>query len=326
MDWLKNESAYFVSHDADIDGMGPIIIGKTVFGKVDYSLVNYKNIDDVIKSLIEGGVFEKYDHVFITDVCPKKETIDILDALNSKVASPLESKIYVIDHHAAALDRSGYKMADIAVEKDGTKLCATTMVLQKLKDFIPETMVAPCEYLSELTRLSDTWEWHDKGVVDADDLAELFNGVGAEKYIESMTGKIASGHLASGTLFTDEERKIVDDRRTKMLAAYTRAYETSHNVKVNGKVVCVCDIDYEFRNGLSQYLRDIGERSNLLAIPDFKKGTMSYRVLDSETDVNEFAQKFGGGGNKAAAGSPITEEVIKAFELNQEHNVNPQKI
>lgn len=310
---------FIFSHDADIDGMGPIVLGKLVFDDVDYCLVNYNNIDEELKKRINDGTLDEYDAVYVTDVCPKRETLEYVKNFD------LKDKFQVIDHHDKSMANKDLDFCkNIEVQRNNVKTCATELFRRYiLENFTPDKVAgANVAVFTELTRLSDTWDWKKENVEIADDLAELFNAIGAEKYIDSMTEKLKKGNAFT---FSNEEWQTIDKRRKMLDKIYNDALACLHIEDVDGVKVAVSQIGHDYVNNFSQLLRDQKIDADVLAVPMFDRGSMSYRYLREGFDVNQFAQKFGGGGSKAAAGSPINELALQKFAINPPEDESSKK-
>ncbi len=311
------------SHDADIDGMGPIVLASYLYNQpgdqIDYELVNYKNIDQKIVSQLENGSLAAYDMVYITDVCPTRDTLELLDREQS-----LKGKLMLFDHHRSSLGNRDFGWVDIRESMlDGLKRTSATELFYYYMRYAYSShwenrkLFSPTEALKQfvvLTRTSDIWDSEDPNFNKADDLAELFNQIGSDEYIGRMIYRIRKdGNFE----FTAEDLNDIAKRRKLIEDACVKAYDTMRIVNVDGTKVAICDINYSFKNNFSQYLRDHSVQADIMAIADFNRGSMSYRTLSQSADCNAFAKKFGGGGNPAAAGSPITDELKGILGLTQ---------
>src|SRR5574344_1015358 len=108
-----------ISHVADIDGLGSVVLGKTIFNKrhntkLDYRLVEFHELDSVISSLIETGEYKEYDTIYITDVSMREDVIRKVQG-----NSELQAKIRHFDHHASELKNNSYPFVNVVLEKDG---------------------------------------------------------------------------------------------------------------------------------------------------------------------------------------------------------------
>ncbi len=302
------------THKDDIDGAGCEVLLKAAFGEknVEVFPCSYGDLDEKISKFIDSGALNSDDvvKVFVTDMCPKQETME-------KIAGEENcGKFQIIDHHDHPIDFYQYEYFFFSQQRDDFGLCSATSLFYNW--LVAKGNLSPSKALNEFTertRRSDTWEW--KTIYDdtmADDMSELFNSVGYDKYVKSMFEKVKNNSFE----FSDEEKEIIAERREKIAKAYQTALEKLKERKVcnvDGVKVAVVDIEYEFRSGFSQYLRDINYPADIMAIADFDNNRMSYRYLNPQVDVGAFARKFGGGGRNVAAGSPINQQIIDALGL-----------
>lgn len=329
---------HIITHDADIDGMGPIVLAKSMYGKgadITYSLVNYGNVDKIIEQLISDGTLGECDQVFITDCCPKEETLQMLHEGNY----PVE----VIDHHEKSLQfNDKFDFCYNIFVTNGVKRSATDLFIeyfQKAYGFAPSTIQLE---FSELTRKSDAWEV-DPGNCTADDLAEYFFKVGPERYIDSMSQKLLTQRFFD---FTEEEEAAIAERRREIAEVCQGVIEGMKVTKAkDGTVLGICSFDYNFRNQVSAFLRQINDRTgydinnycmsqtnrnpnmkpeerfhiDVMVLPDFNRRSVSFRTV-SGADVNEIAKKYGGGGSKEAAGALLSSQMVEDLNIDLPEN------
>ena len=121
------------SHGSDIDGMGSIIISKLYFEEVDFYFSEIHNLDKQIINEINNKNIYKYDYVFVTDLTPKNETLDVIQ--NDK---KLINKFRVIDHHRTNYNRANsYSFVHITIEDEDGPTSATSLFYKYLiKKFI----------------------------------------------------------------------------------------------------------------------------------------------------------------------------------------------
>ena len=57
-----------ISHIADIDGLGSVVLSKIIFKNIDYILVELPDLQKTIKDLIDTNKYKEYEEIFITDL------------------------------------------------------------------------------------------------------------------------------------------------------------------------------------------------------------------------------------------------------------------
>lgn len=70
-------------------------------------------------------------------------------------------------------------------------------------------------------------------------------------------------------------------------------------------------IDYEYRNDIAEYIRQIKIDIDFVMLIALDYGTISYRSIKDNISVRKIAETFGGKGHDKAASSPINDAVKK---------------
>jgi len=301
------------SHISDIDGMGPIILANLAFDQVDYELVGYNDINNKIKQKINDESIYSYDKVLVTDICVQKPLIDEISE-NKKLSQLFQ----IIDHHETAIQQglNNYPFSYIKTE-DENGLCSGTSLFYEylLKHKLLEPNKQVFEFV-ELTRRHDTWEW--KNIYNdykADDLAQLFNALGTWHYIHNMITKLQ--YKVEHFEFDYEERKKIDDYRKLVETKCKSCADNIMLINFDNIKFGIGEIEHKFRNDIAQYLRDIQYDVDVLVLPDFKKKTCSFRTINNQVNVMDFASKYGGGGHPYASACPLSDKLMLDLNINQ---------
>ena len=302
-----------LTHNADIDGLGSIVLGKIAFGNIDYSLEpNIYDLEKDFRAKLESGELYNYDKIFITDLALANPSLDMVNS-----DSILKNKVVVLDHHKTSYDL-GYGKYDFTLiqERDeaGNLRCGTDLFYEYLYKNGYLTRTSILDDFAELTRLADTWEWKKAGKKGelAADLAVLFNGIGINNYISSMVEKINSKD--EYIELNDNEKRIVKEKRLE--------YETMmHNLWNEmlffndefGNKYGIVYASHEYAGSLSEYIRSLSDKKGIkyvitVDLDKGKFGQKSYRSIDETFDVSAIAVLHGGGGHPQASGVNLTEE------------------
>ena len=295
------------SHRSDIDGMGSVILSKIAFDEIDYTLCkNIADLSDTLKEDYETGKLYEYDTIYITDLSPRKELLEQI--LND---GKLKGKVYLFDHHETAYN-SGYNDLEnvtVIVQNEEGKKCATQIYYEFLLDvgFLNNTKAA--EQFVELVRREDIYEWKKYNDMKAHDLAILFNEIGIEKYIETMTKKLAE-KPDSDFEFSEEEQEAISHKKKVTLANVQNFVSKLKVINVDGFKAGVCFIIYEYRNEVAEYLMEKNEFDlDCVAMFAFENNQISLRSIKDNSSARIVAEKYGGGGHDKAAAIPITDEM-----------------
>ena len=224
----------------------------------------------------------------------------------------LKSRTLVFDYHESALDVKEFADLDfvnIKIFTEKGRASGTSLFYEYLiKENLISDNFAISEFV-ELTRLYDTWEWITiKNEKRARDLTTLFNAVGANAYIKLMSNKLKM--YPDIFTFSELESNLIaakDEQILKQLQAYASKiyYKEVMNLKAG-----IIFIDYEYRNDLAQYLRDIHIDSDFVMLIALDNGTISYRNITPGVKVLAIAEAYGGKGHDYAASSPIKNDTI----------------
>ena len=73
----NNNKILIISHIADCDGMGSVILGIKYFQNLDYILSESSDLEELLKE-----DFSSYEQIFICDLPFSKETINVIENNN----------------------------------------------------------------------------------------------------------------------------------------------------------------------------------------------------------------------------------------------------
>ena len=274
------------SHGSDIDGMGSIILSNLAFEKVDYHFSEINTLDEQILEEINSNNIYNYDQIFVTDLTPKNETLDIIENDN------LQLLFMIILHYNRA---SNYSFVHITIENDKGQTSATSLFYEYLVNnkLLKENKVI--EYYAELTRLEDTWTWINNNDL-AHDLAILFNILGRDKYVEVMINKLKEQEFV-----LDEKEKVLIEYKKKDIIKHIKEYtKYMKEITINNHKGVIVIIDYE----------DI----EFAMMVCFNHNSISFRTVNN-CNVREIAETFGGGGHDKASACYINEKLDKVYEV-----------
>jgi len=133
----KDARIMSISHN-DFDGVTCQIVLGCVFENIKYISASFYNVDDILESV----EYDKYDYVFLTDICP-----------NDKSKLDLSPKIILLDHHETSselFDETKLRLID-------TKHCGAWIT----KAFLEHMYGEKLSQLDELVRLANDYDmWH----------------------------------------------------------------------------------------------------------------------------------------------------------------------
>ena len=291
------------THAEDIDGIGCAILAKQVFRDCEVIPTKTFEFNKNVGKVIESGLIEKFDKVYVTDLCIKEPLLGEIDR------NPiLRDKIRVIDHHKSEIVEGNdkYDFVTITVEKNGRKESGTSLFYQFLIDNYGLQSIPILDELVEWTRQYDVYDWVKINNQDARKLHILFEMLGYDKYYELINAKLKSDNSIT---FTDYEEEVI--------ATYFRNFNNDMNFILSNMVVVPIIIDdiiyrigyvicpYKYRNDINDYIRSKGNMQNIdiVGMIMTDRDTVSYRQINN-VDVSKVAVYFGGKGHFAASSNP----------------------
>ncbi len=293
-----------ITHKVDIDGHGGVILANLAFKKenVDYILAMPVNIDEIVESVDT----EKYSKIYITDICPSDKVLSKIDE-----DKKLKAKIKIFDHHLPKQStfKKDYDFVTMLFKKEDRKVCGTSLFYEYL---LSNNLLKEKESITnlvELTRRYDTWEWKEKyNDVNPNKLTIFMEILGYDLYISYMTDKLLQNEKFNFTAF---ENNLIASKEKEIERYVKEATNNLFVISIDEYKVAVCFAE-NFRNDIKEYVKKNNlVDADLLAIIKVKDKNISYRSLKENVDVNKFAQKYGGGGIFAAAGSQFKIDELK---------------
>ena len=303
------------SHESDIDGMGSVILGKIAFSNIDYVLAsNPEPLELKFREYINDKKLYSYDKVYITDLSLSNPSLDMVH--NDKL---LVNKVKVFDHHEKAI-KQGLNKYDFTfieeVDETGKKRCATEIFYKYLLDNKYINKTDAIDTYVELTRLEDTWEWKKNSNEEAHDLAILFNKIGIEKYIDTITNILKT---KKEFILDEKELSIIQKQKELYKKAIEEfVQETEYLEDENNNKFGIVIAPYQYRNDIPEFIKN-NNTNNIkyfitVALDKEEFGQKSYRSIENGFDVNEVAMKHNGGGHPSAAAVSITKEQNKKMK------------
>lgn len=307
------------THKSDIDGMGSVVLSKLAFKKVEYVLCETFNLDNEIEKYFNLGTIYSYDKIFITDLYPKKNTMNKIEK-----DEELKDKVFIFDHHKSALDENPkkYLFSKIKISDDDGLCCGTSLFFEFLlnsKLLNVENKVI--QEFCELTRRYDTWEWKTKyNDETAHKLSLLFDSVGCDGYIELMFQKLkgSNNHFE----FNQLEEMLIKNKINQVNEKINNYSKKIYYKEICGLKAGIVFIDYEYRNDLAEYFTQYDYDMDFAMMISLDNETISYRSVKKGVIVRIVAEAMGGKGHDRMASSPISKtQKDKLIEILTVSNV-----
>lgn len=300
------------THKNDIDGMGSVVLAKLAYDKVDYVLCETFDINEEVSKYYESMKMYEYDKVFITDLFIKENLLE-------KIANDfnLKDKFFIFDHHKTYLDISKkYPFTTVKLDCEKGKSCATFIFYQYLVDNkLIDGFNSKIYEFSELTRRHDTWEWKDiYNDEKSHELALLFDSMSPHTYIDSMYEKLTNNELAFN--YNEFENLLIKTKKIKIKEKLDYYLQKIYLRNILNYKAGVIFIEYEYRNELAEYLKEINFDIDFIMMIAIDRGTVSYRSIKENVNVRIVAEAFGGKGHDKASTNQIDDNYLEEVVNN----------
>lgn len=302
---INNNKILIISHYADIDGMGSVILGKYYFKKIDYLLAD-NNHDFDLQSDID---YRNYDTIYICDLGFNDKNLEY--CLNHP---DLANKIKNFDHHESEVWKNKYSFVNEVITLNDHLTSATELFYHYLlslpnSDFLTTPFF---QKLVEAIRRQDTWNFEGESDLGPE-LASLHAFLGAEPFIDLLNSLDCTGDF----YLPKEYLAIVNQQNHEMETSIQNYLEKARLVDYQNYKIAL-SISENYRSQVGHALMKKYPIADFALIINFYRLTYSLRTDNDNFDVGLIAQEFNptGGGHKMAAGFKIDElSISKINEL-----------
>jgi oligoribonuclease NrnB/cAMP/cGMP phosphodiesterase (DHH superfamily) len=301
----------FVSHN-DLDGGGPIIIGKNYFEDCKFFNVSNGSVDKIVKMVLYSDAFVDRELVLITDVSvTDQQLINHIDKVN-KLS---KQRIMLFDHHGTAIGLNQYDWAHVTQEEfvSGTKLFWNYMQEQVYELMHDEHLDRFWKLDNLVNKINDwdTWKW--KNVTNDDiprQLSELYSKTGINYFLSKYVGAGLDQHH-NLELFTPSDMALTTDFDFKeQYLVWPGLIKSARTLQIP------IGLDNIVRTVKCVSVNDNpGDKAELLYeegvdfVFMFYHSAISIRSRVDDVDLGAWAKDIaGGGGHKRSAGFPITKD------------------
>lgn len=297
------------SHKSDPDGIGSVILTSLAYGG-ELSIHLSKGVEELnesLKKFITANEYEKYDQIFITDLCP---SVTLLDTIEQNPS--LKEKVLIFDHHQSAINTIEYEYSFLHLmeEKENQKCCGTSLfyeylISKKINSNLEKEFV---QTFVELTRLHDTYEWKEKNREDAYYLQILFQFLGPWGYYYHFAKRMQEEETFQ---YIEKEKSWIFNQMESNQKEIQELYDKMLLVKRKEISFGVFIANYEYRNLLADYLKEHNKEIDAMLLIAGDESRFSFRSINPNIDVNEVAETCGGGGHTQAAGGELNKETLQ---------------
>lgn len=301
---INNNKILMISHLADIDGMGSVILGKYYFQDFDYLLAD-NNYDFDLETDIDA---DAYDTIYICDLGFTDKNLQYC------LSHPeIAKKIKHFDHHESEEFKNKYPFVNEII-KLGDHLTSATELFYTYLLTLPNSEFLRSNFfrkLVEAIRREDTWTFEEVNNTLGPDLATLHAYLGATSFINMMSNLDCSGDF----YFPEVYEEIIKHQNAIKEADVANYVSKARLVKYKNYKIIV-SISEGYRSYVGNELMKMYPEADFALIINFYRLTCSLRVNSDKYDLGQVAKEFtpNGGGHKRAAGFQFDDDSTPKIE------------
>lgn len=297
---INNNKILVISHIADIDGMGSVILSKFYFKDIDYLLAENNHDYDLEKDIDVSN----YDTIYVCDLNFNDKNLEYI--LNNP---EIAAKIRNFDHHESEEWKNKYSFVNEVIYLNDRLTCATELFYNYLLT-LPNSEFLKSKFFREFVeavRSLDTWTFKETNNNLGPDLAVLHGYLGAVKFINLISSLDCSDIFYLPKSYEDIIN-IQNETKKRDVANYL---SKSKVVEYNNYKIAV-SISEGFRSDVGDTMMNKYSDADFALIINFYRNTCSLRTNNDKYDMGLIAKDFtqNGGGHKRAAGFQFDEESI----------------
>ncbi len=307
----NNSNKLIISHIADIDGMGSVILSKLIFKKIDVILIDNKELTDVLNDLIKDKSYIKYDNIFIIDISIIKNNAEIIENENE-----LKTRIKHFDHHTSdEILEKDFDFINVKFKIKNKKTCGTELFYNYIKG---KSKILNSNYVKdfvEAIRNYDTYDWIKNKNLNGKHLTNIFSFIGPLKFIDRYFKEIKNNYLTKFKIdkFSLDISKNIEEN----IHNYIKKCE-ENMIKLKFFEYNVgCIISELYRSDVGNTLSKMYKNElDFIIICDFIRNNYSLRTANENINLGIIVKKFSnkGGGQGGAAGIPIDKSTYWILE------------
>lgn len=291
---VNNNDVLVISHIADADGMGSIILGKKFYGDIDYILCETRDLVEVFKD-----DFSSYKVVYVCDLPISKDAINVIEE-----NLYLKEHIKHFDHHESMVSDDNPDYINEVIKLDGIGTSGTYLFYKYLCSLDKKIDKEFYHTFVEAVRAYDIWDFNGNFKLGKR-ITSLFGILGIDLFIKT----IISLDDTKDFILPDIYEELIDNDEIKMMDYIDKV----------SKNLCVCDYDNKKMAVLinEQYRSILGNEVckrkpdvDFALIINFERMSCSLRTTRDDIDLGHIASCFhhNGGGHLKSAGFAIDKE------------------
>ena len=292
----ENNKILIISHMADCDGMGSVILGIKYFKNIDYILCEASDLECLLKEDLSN-----YEQIFICDLPLFRGTINVIE--NN---SYLKEHLKHFDHHESSVSDNNHSFVNEVISINGLTVSATYLFYQYLKSLGDKLNKKFYEEFVEGVRAYDIWDKNGDF-----ELGKKITNVFTLMEPVSFIDYICSLDDSKEFMITKEIDNLILSNEKKMNNYFEKAYEKIVITDYKGYKMAVT-INEQYRSLLGNYICNKNKDIDFVLIINFERFSCSLRCEKDGVDVSVIASEFqhDGGGHTKSSGFILDSESI----------------
>ena len=292
----NNNKILIISHMADCDGMGSVILGIKYYSDIDYILCELSDLEELLKE-----DFSNYEQIFICDLPFSKDTIKVID--NN---SYLKEHLKHFDHHESSVSDNNHSFVNEVIRINDLQVSATYLFYQYLNSLSDKLNKRFYKEFVEGIRAYDIWDKNGDF-----ELGKKITNVFTLMEPVSFIDYICSLDDSDEFKITKEINNLIISNEKKMNNYFEKAYEKIVITDYKGYKMAVT-INEQYRSSLGDYICKKNKDIDFVLIINFERLSCSLRCEKDNVDVSVIASEFhpNGGGHIKASGFILDIESI----------------
>lgn len=292
----ENNKILIISHMADCDGMGSVILGIKYFKNIDYILCEASDLECLLKEDLSN-----YEQIFICDLPLFREAINVIE--NN---SYLKEHLKHFDHHESSVSDNNHSFVNEVISINGLTVSATYLFYQYLKSLGDKLNKKFYEEFVEGVRAYDIWDKNGDF-----ELGKKITNVFTLMEPVSFIDYICSLDDSKEFMITKEIDNLILSNEKKMNNYFEKAYEKIVITDYKGYKMAVT-INEQYRSLLGNYICNKNKDIDFVLIINFERFSCSLRCEKDGVDVSVIASEFqhDGGGHTKSSGFILDSESI----------------
>ena len=292
----ENNKILIISHMADCDGMGSVILGIKYFKNIDYILCEASDLECLLKEDLSN-----YEQIFICDLPLFRETINVIE--NN---SYLKEHLKHFDHHESSVSDNNHSFVNEVISINGLTVSATYLFYQYLKSLGDKLNKKFYEEFVEGVRAYDIWDKNGDF-----ELGKKITNVFTLMEPVSFIDYICSLDDSKEFMITKEIDNLILSNEKKMNNYFEKAYEKIVITDYKGYKMAVT-INEQYRSLLGNYICNKNKDIDFVLIINFESFSCCLRCEKDGFDVSVIASEFqhDSGGHTKSSGFILDSESI----------------